>query len=332
MLKAMKKTALVAACSFELNASSDHFVIVPEGEFRGLDGRPFDAPYWKVTPEKGQQLVAALNQKTIDTVIDYDHSNLYGIKDGNPKPAAGWLKAGAFAYVQGVGVCSTSYEWTDKAAELIAANEYKYLSPVFFYNKAGEVLSVLNTTLTNVPNLDSLPAARLAAAAQDYFTQNLTDEDSSMDELLEHLRWMLNLPISATAEDIKAELQKLIAQINDATGVAMAANGQSFKDVLEAFSAKLAANSQAAPDPTQYVPFGVYKEAVDKAASAQAAVQSKAVDDAILAACSDGRLTGEATIDYYKGLAKTNPDLVIQQLDELPKIAALSQQQTQQLN
>jgi hypothetical protein len=36
-----------------------------------------------------------------------------------------------------------------------------------------------------------------------------------MEELLERLRWMLNLPISATAEDIIAELNKLVAQIKE---------------------------------------------------------------------------------------------------------------------
>ncbi len=36
-----------------------------------------------------------------------------------------------------------------------------------------------------------------------------------MEELLEQLRWMLNLPLSATAEEILAELNKLSAQIKE---------------------------------------------------------------------------------------------------------------------
>lgn len=47
-----------------------------------------------------------------------------------------------------------------------------------------------------------------------------------MEELLEQLRWMLNLPLSSTPEEIKAELDKLSAKIQDQTGVAVAANGQ----------------------------------------------------------------------------------------------------------
>jgi len=60
--------------------------------------------------------------------------------------------------------------------------------------------------------------------------------------------------------------------------------------------------------------------------------QAKEMDDLITAACSDGRLTGEATISWYKDQAKTNPDFVKTQLESLPKIAALTQQQTSQVD
>ena len=56
------------------------------------------------------------------------------------------------------------------------------------------------------------------------------------------------------------------------------------------------------------------------------------MDDLITAACSDGRLTGTATINWYKEQATTNPDFVKAQLEALPKIAALTQQQTSQVN
>ena len=52
----------------------------------------------------------------------------------------------------------------------------------------------------------------------------------------------------------------------------------------------------------------------------------------IVAACGDGRLTGKATIEWYKDLAVTNPDYVKAQLESLPKIAALTSQQTKQID
>lgn len=154
-----------------------------------------------------------------------------------------------------------------------------------------------------------------------------------MEELLEQLRWMLNLPLSATAEEITAELDKLKTQIKEKTGVAVAANSQNIYDALNAIDQlKIAANSSNAVDPTQYVPMAVYQEAIVKAGNADAAAKAKEIDDLIVAACSDGRLTGEATINWYKDQAKTNPDFVKAQIESLPKIAALTQQQTSQIN
>ncbi|MFW1760568.1 phage protease [Acinetobacter calcoaceticus] len=329
----MPKSILVASCSFDLNATSTHLVLVPEGKFNGVDGRPFDAPHWILTPERGEQIVAALNQRAVDMVIDYEHATLKAQETGEPAPASGWLKAASFSYIKGVGICSTKFEWLDRAKGYIESEEYKYLSPVLFYTKnTGEVVGLHSVALTNTPNLDNLPEAQLAALAQDYFTQN-SPQDSEMEELLEQLRWMLNLPLSATAEEIKAELDKLSAKINEQTGVAVAANGQHLFDVLDAIAQiKVAANSQAVVDPTKFVPIDVYKEAVAKAGNAEAAKNTKEIDDLILAACSDGRLTGDVTIKYYKELAKTNPEIAKAQIEELPVIAALTQRQTEQMN
>lgn len=324
----MKLKTLIAACSMSLSAQSEHFVIIPEGEFRGIDGRPFDAPAWILTPERGHEIVAVLNQQHIDMVIDYEHATLKAIETGEPAPAAGWLKQNGFVYVEGVGICSTQFEWTDKAKNFIDSGEYKYISPVLFYNKTGAVIGLHSVALTNKPNLDQLPEAKLAAAAQDFLS---TSQDSEMnEELLERLRWMLNLPVSATAEDIIAELNKLASQLTETTGTTVAANAQNLFDAVAAIDQlKVAANSQSEPDPAQYVPMAVHKEALAQAISVSANAQVKEVDDLILAACSDGRLTGKATIDWVKDKAKTNPEFVKSYLADLPKIAALSQQQTQ---
>ena len=327
----MKRTLLVAACSMSLSAQSEHFVIIPEGEFRGIDGRPFDAPAWILTPEHGREMVAVLNQRSVDLVIDYEHSTLIAKEKGEPAPAAGWLKPNGFTYVEGVGLCSTQFEWTEKAQGFIDSGEYKYISPVFFYDTTGTILGLHSVALTNTPNLDQLPEAKLAAAAQEFLT---TSQDSEMNEdLLERLRWMLNLPISATAEEIMAELSKLTDQIAEKTGTTIAANAQNLFDAVSAIDQiKLAANSQAQPDPNKYVPMAVHKEALAQATTVTANAQAKEIDGLITAACSDGRLTGKATIDWVKGMATTNPDGAKAYIEGLPKIAALSQQQTQTLN
>ena len=131
----------------------------------------------KVDLQDNTTYTARIERTAIDTVVlsVFDLSNNL-LKErtvtiaeadlsGQPAPAAGWLQK--FEYVDGVGICSSAYTWTDKAQGFIDAEEYKYLSPVFSYTPTGEVTGLLCVALTNTPNLDELPAL-LAAAAQDY--------------------------------------------------------------------------------------------------------------------------------------------------------------------
>ncbi|WP_043969722.1 MULTISPECIES: phage protease [unclassified Acinetobacter] len=326
----MKKTLLVAACSFALDATSTYLILIPEGVFRGIDGRPTDAPHWELTPERGRQIAAALSQRSIDLVVDYEHATLKAQESGDPAPASGWLKPAGFQYIDGVGLCSTQFEWTDRAKEYIEAKEYKYTSPVFFYNQAGEILGLHSFALTNTPNLDTLPEARLAAAAQDFLSQQ-SDEDSTMKEFLELMRKCLGLPETATEQELLTAANSAFAKMDGAFGTTLVA-GQALSVAIEkAIEVKAAANSQA-PDLTQYVPIAVYQEAIASATTVAANAASKELDDLIVAACSDGRLTGDATINWAKDQAKTNPEFIKKHIESLPKIAALNQKQTSTVN
>lgn len=322
----MKKTLLVAACSFALDATSQHLVLIPEGKFRGIDGRPFDAPHWELTPERGQQIVALLNQRSIDMVMDYEHSTLKAQESGDPAPAAGWLKPEGFQYIEGVGICSVQFDWTDKAKGFIEAKEYKYLSPVLFYLKTGEVVGLHSVALTNTPNIDILPEARLAAAAQDFLSQQ-SEEDSTMNEFLKLMLKKLGLPETATEAEIMTAANSAFAKMDGAFGTTLAADQTLATAIDKVIEVKTAANSQA-PDPAKFVPIAVYQEAIANATQVAASAANKEVDDLITAACSDGRLTGQATIDWIKEQGATNPEFAKTFIEGLPKIAALSQKQT----
>ncbi len=69
---------------------------------------------------------------------------------------------------------------------------------------------------------------------------------------------MLNLPISATAEEIQIELGKLQDQISAATGVTVAANSKHLFDAVDGIPLLVAANSQQAPDPSKFVPISMF--------------------------------------------------------------------------
>jgi phage I-like protein len=100
---------------------------------------------------------------TGDLVIDYDHSTDFSAGTGEPVPAAGWLKA-----IEDVpdanGVLWGQAEFTERASKMLAAREYKYVSPVVVWGKrdkdSGEPqgTTVTSIALTNTPLLEKLPA------------------------------------------------------------------------------------------------------------------------------------------------------------------------------
>ena len=129
----MPKSILVASCSFDLNATSSQLVLVPEGTFRGVDGRPFDAPHWELTPERGQQIVAALNQRQVDMVIDYEHATLKAQETGEPAPASGWLKAASFHTLRELEYVALNLNGLIELKAILSRKNTSIYHPFFLY-------------------------------------------------------------------------------------------------------------------------------------------------------------------------------------------------------
>jgi phage I-like protein len=325
----MKKNLLVAACAIVLNvnAADQRMALIPEGDFRGVDGRPFDAPVWHLSAENGHKIAAALNQRSIDMVVDYEHGTLKSQDSGQPAPAAGWLKSGGFEYVAGVGLCSNSWRWTANASAFIEAEEYRYLSPVFSYDTSGNVNGLLCVALTNTPNIDTLPEALLAAAAQDFFTS--TQENPNVNPLLKLLIAKLGLGETATEDEVIVAANSYFAALDSTFGTTVAANSQTLNQALVHISTtRVAANSQAVPDPSKFVPIAVVTELQSQIAAQTAIAQAGEVDGLITAACNDGRLRGDAIIGWAKELGKKDPVALKDYLGKVPVIPALGGRQT----
>jgi len=173
----------IAACA--LNRTPNGRVqILPDGVFKTLDGRPNGLPGFVVkNPEKLLALAAA--QKN-DFVIDYEHQTLNAESNGKPNPAAGWFNGSAIQYVPGEGFFAEAVNWTGTATSFIENDEYRYLSPVFEYDKkTGEVLRLLHFGLVNTPAIDGMLEAAVAA-----FSQSLQTDPGGYPvnkELLKHL-------------------------------------------------------------------------------------------------------------------------------------------------
>ncbi|WP_244665184.1 phage protease [Candidatus Symbiopectobacterium sp. 'North America'] len=308
----------------------------PAGEFRARDGRPAECDAWIMTAEVAQALIAAANAQQTPYVIDFEHQTLRAAKNSLPAPAAGWFKT--LEWREGDGLFAVDVTWTDSAAKMIAEGAYRFISPVFSYDKSGRVLQLLHAALTNTPAVDGMDEIMLAAASLLAVTSS-TQEDI-MDELLERLRWMLNLPITATAEDITAELNKLIDQLASASAGTAAASFQTLSatpfnliEKLTEDAANVAALTAqiASPDPAKWVPVEVMQQSVaqalETANSNVAALAQQQSAELIAAALSDGCLL-PAQKAWAESLAQSSPDSLKTLLDKAPKIAALTTIQT----
>jgi phage I-like protein len=143
----------IAICATQttLSGPTEAFRIIPGGEFRAQDGRPKDAPAWKMDEANANRLIAAANQRQDDYLIDFEHASL-SAKD--PTPAAGWFKQLEWKPEQ--GLFAAGARWTDKAKAMLKAGEYRYVSPVFSYDASGAIVDLVSVALTNTPALAGL--------------------------------------------------------------------------------------------------------------------------------------------------------------------------------
>jgi len=160
----------LAALPVELSAGSGappEIRLLPAGPFRSLDTRPESCAAWRLDAAAAARMVAAAAARVSDYVIDFEHQTLRAADNGRPAPAAGWFKT---LEHRADGLYATGVRWTAEAARMIAAGEYRYISPVFSYHPKSGAISGLSAvapaSLVNAPGLDGLTdLARLAALA-----------------------------------------------------------------------------------------------------------------------------------------------------------------------
>ena len=140
------------------------------------------------------------------------------------------------------------------------------------------MLSLHSFALTNDPGLDGLGVA-LSALTPDPLTQ----EDTSVDELIEQLRWLLNLPVGATVDDIKGQLQKIVEQLGTSPTAAASFD-------LRGHLATLSAQASAGPDLAKWVPVDTHRAVVGQLAALQADSRDRVLEETVKGALNSGRL------------------------------------------
>ncbi|MDD4978776.1 MAG: phage protease [Gallionella sp.] len=131
--------------------------LIPAGIFRATDGRPAGLPGWKLTASNAAAIIQAATLRANDFLIDYEHQTISASKNGLPAPAAGWFKRLEWRNGDSGGLFALDVRWTERAAAMIAAREYRYISPVFTFDfKTGDVQGLHSAAITNDPALDGL--------------------------------------------------------------------------------------------------------------------------------------------------------------------------------
>jgi len=161
----------------------------------GLDGRK-----WKYN---GANIMANAATYPVKIPGDYHHASLDARKTGVEAPASGWLDPATITE-ESNGIWGI-VEWTESAAQAIRNKEFLYISPVFSVNQqTNETMALKGFALTHYPNLGELTPV---ANAQ---KENKTMEESNMEELIERLKYMLNLPTLASQATLRLKLMHRI--------------------------------------------------------------------------------------------------------------------------
>jgi phage I-like protein len=154
-------TERVALCEAREIAPSgqvpDLVHLLPAGGIRARDGRRFRLS------DAASVIKASLRGH--DLVIDYEHQSEDAGRRGadGVVPAAGWITD----LVERANGLWGRVVWTARARAMIAAREYRYLSPTFFHDKDGTVLRIKGAGLVHDPALELTALARQEASMSD---------------------------------------------------------------------------------------------------------------------------------------------------------------------
>lgn len=125
--------------------------LFPAGsELKARDGRRWTADH--------DAVLAAFAANRGPLPIDYEHGQDHLAKFGHAAPAAGWI----VEVENRDGALWGKVEWTAKAAAMVAAREYRFLSPAFNHLKNGKITRLIGAGLVNRPAFEMTALSREA--------------------------------------------------------------------------------------------------------------------------------------------------------------------------
>lgn len=318
MLALCAAAADLAFCVVELPSGEapDRIVLMRQGELNARDGRR-----WRLTDPEAVVAATRARAGEVDLPIDYEHQTQHSSKNGQPAPAAGWMRE---VLVED-GAVVARVDWTERARQMIKAREYRYFSPAFGHRKDGSVVAIVGGGLTNTPALD------LPALATDTNSQG----EVTMNEHIKRLLVKLGLATDADQAAVDGAIEKFdadqaaataIASVREALGLAtdaaadtvataVTALASARKDVAvalglaaDADTGKVVAAAKAQrPDPGEFVPRSEFDAVARDLKSLQDGRTEEQATAAVDAAIAAGKVT-PAQRDWALDYARTNAD------------------------
>ncbi|WP_415870203.1 phage protease [Aeromonas caviae] len=335
ILNARPTTLGLAVLDAQLTQRDDGwYQLLPVGPFKARDGRPFDVPggHWQLDKTIATTLINRAKALGQDILIDYDHQTLNVEKTGKEAPAAGWYNGDEIEWREGEGLFIKP-RWTERAAALVAAKEYRFLSAVFPYDAQGRPLELRMTAITNDPGVVGMQALAALSAQPIQPGQPATlTKENSMNELLKKL--LAKLGIELTGDPTDEQLQKALTELDSLQASAkkapeLEAALSAEKTALAALKAQTTSVQQGGQvDLAQFVPVATYNALVTQVAALTAQVDTTDAATLIKEARTAGKVVA-AEEEYLTAYAAQKGVAALKALlDPRPAIAALTASQT----
>ncbi|MVG14436.1 phage protease [Aeromonas jandaei] len=324
------------------------YQLLPVGPFKARDGRPFDVAsgHWQLDGQIAAALIARAKALGQDILIDYDHQTLKTDQNGQPAPAAGWYNADEIEWREGQGLFIKP-RWTERAAALVAAKEYRFLSAVFPYDAQGRPLELRMTAITNDPGVVGMQALAALSAlpvsshmsiqpGQLATSSHVAQQEKSMNEHLIALLGKLGIQPGAdgqfTAEQGTAALAALdTLQASAASAPELEAALTAERTSLAALKATVSTGQGGQIDLAKYVPVETYNALVTEVATLSAKVETTDAATLLKEARTQGKVVA-AEEEYLTAYAAQKGVAALKALLEpRPAIAALAASQTTQV-
>jgi phage I-like protein len=265
------------------------------------------------------RLIAAAAARQTPYSIDYDHASVFAHETGARAPAAGWFHQ--LEWIEGEGLFAADVEWTEAASALIKSGEYKFISPAFRSDKSGAITRLINAGLTNTPDFDGM--APVTASG-------LTEDSPMDDDLRARLIWFLNVPITATNEELGAGLDALKAMLTGGNATETASGLALIQDLIDGRTAaqtEIASLASKVFDPEKFVEIASFAALQTELAGIKADVAGKEVDVLVASAVAAGKLNPRQE-DLAKKLGRENRPMLEDLIATASAISALGRTQT----